>query len=118
MWKDKLAAGVLRVQTSIGPRYIGPSFRDRIFLLWIFRHFDNLPQQVLTGWQRKFIDRLCVDHHFIAMPQKNLTEAPVIGTIERRPVTGADMAGGAKRPSVGIVDNPNSSPIAADAGQR
>ena len=113
MWMEKIAAGVLRVQTPIGPRYIGPSFRDRIFLLWIFRHFENLPQQVLAGWQRRFIDRLCVEHHFIAMPHQNLTEAPVIGTIERRPIGGAEP--GTVRPEA--IENPGSS-IVADARQR
>jgi|GEM_PF-367087 hypothetical protein len=117
MWIDKLSAGVLRVQTTIGPRYIGPSFRDRIFLLWIFRHFDNLPQQVLTGWQGRFIDRLCVEHHFITMPQQNLTEAPVIGTIERRPVGGSETLP-SNRPAGAVTDSASSTPIAADARQR
>jgi hypothetical protein len=117
MWMDKLSAGVLRVQTTIGPRYIGPSFRDRIFLLWIFRHFDNLPQQVLAGWQRRFIDRLCVEHHFITMPQQNLTDAPVIGTIERRPVVGSETLP-SNRPSGAVADSANSTPISADARQR
>ena len=49
MWMDKLAAGVLRVQTQIGPRYVGLTFRERVFLLWIFRHFDNLQHQALPG---------------------------------------------------------------------
>lgn len=117
MWTDKLAAGVLRVQTTIGPRYIGPSLRDRLVLLWIFRHFDSLPQQVLTVRQQRFIDRLCVDHHFISMPEQNLTEAPVIGTIERRPVVGAETAAADRTPAT-VAETPKSSPIAADAGQR
>jgi hypothetical protein len=114
MWMEKLASGVLRVQTPIGPRYIGPSFRDRIFLLWIFRHFDNLPQQVLAGWQRRFIERLCVEHHFIAIPHKNLTEAPVIGTLERRPIGGSEPGAA----NAGAMENAGSSSIVADARQR
>jgi hypothetical protein len=117
MWTDKLAVGVLRVQTPIGPRYIGPSFRERIVLLWIFRHFDNLPQQVLPGWQHRFVERLCIDHHFIAMPHQNLTEAPVIGTIERRPVVGSEPLP-SKRHAVTVTENQPTSPIVADARQR
>ena len=48
MWFEKLFAGVLRVLTPLGPRYIRPSFAQRIYLLWIFRHFKVLPLQVLT----------------------------------------------------------------------
>ena len=39
MWVEKLLAGVLRVVTPLGARYIKPSFARRIYLLWIFRHF-------------------------------------------------------------------------------
>ncbi len=44
MWIDKLSAGVLRVLTPVGPRYIKPQFSQRIYLLWIFRHFEMLPR--------------------------------------------------------------------------
>ena len=48
MWMEKLLAGVLRVLTPLGPRYIKLSLAQRIYLLWIFRHFQVLPLQVLT----------------------------------------------------------------------
>lgn len=111
MWMNKLAAGVLRVQTTIGPRYIGPSFRDRLFLMWIFRHFDTLPQQVLNGWQQRFVERLCVDHRFIAMPHRNLAEAPVIGTVERRPIGGVEAVP-AKRPPVSVTESASAAVVA------
>ena len=44
----KLSSGVLRVLTPLGPRYIRPTFWQRVYLLWTFRHFDLLPLQVLT----------------------------------------------------------------------
>jgi hypothetical protein len=91
MWMDKLAVGVLRVRTQIGPRYVGLTLRERVVLLWIFRHFDNLQHQALPAWQQRFVERLCVEHQFIAMPHQNLNEAPLIGTIERRPL-GPDLA--------------------------
>lgn len=107
MWMDKLAAGVLRVQTQIGPRYVGLTFRERVFLLWIFRHFDNLQHQALPGWQQRFIERLCVEHQFIAMPHQNWNESPLIGTIERRPLGPEPLPG--KRLAESLAD-PASSP--------
>ena len=46
---DKLNDGVLRVLTPLGPRYIRPSFKQRLYLLWVFRNFQVLPMQVLSG---------------------------------------------------------------------
>lgn len=87
MWMEKLYGGVLRVMTPIGPRYIQPSVRQRILLMWIFRHFHTLPQQVLSTWQRRMIDSLCVEHRFISLPD-TMADAPLIGTVEKRqPVT-------------------------------
>ena len=44
MWIEKLADGVLQVETPIGARFIRPSFFERAYLLWMFRNFDSLPQ--------------------------------------------------------------------------
>jgi hypothetical protein len=85
MWIDKLVAGVVRILTPIGPRYIQLTFNQRVYFLWIFRHFDKLPQQVLSERQQRFIDQLCVEHRFISLPS-SMDEAPIIGTLERIPV--------------------------------
>ncbi|MBZ5704991.1 MAG: hypothetical protein LAN63_06530 [Acidobacteriia bacterium] len=86
MWIEKLSCGVLRVLTPLGPRYIEPTFRQRIYLLWIFRNFQTLPPQVLRPWQQRLIDGLCAEQRFTALPQLNgLEDAPIIGTLERRP---------------------------------
>lgn len=85
MWIDKLADGVVCIITPIGPRYIQLSFFQRLYFLWIFRHFDKLPQQVLSERQQRFIDQLCVEHHFISLPS-SMDEAPIIGTLERVPI--------------------------------
>jgi hypothetical protein len=83
MWMDKLSDGVLRVLTPLGPRYIKPAFAQRLYLTWIFRHFDRLPQQVLTGWQQRLVDNLCHSHSFVSLLQHNgFEEVPVIGTVE------------------------------------
>jgi hypothetical protein len=85
MWMDKLAGGVVRIITPVGPRYLQLTLAQRAYFLWIFRHFDQLPQQVLSERQQRFMDRLCVEHHFISLPS-SADEAPIIGTLERLPI--------------------------------
>ena len=83
---EKLAAGVVQVQTPIGPRYVMPSFLQRVYLLWMFRHFPILPHAVLNGRQQRLIDRMCSEQVFASLPYVDgMNEAPVIGIIERRP---------------------------------
>jgi len=83
---EKLAAGVIQVQTPIGPRCIMPSFLQRIYLLWMFRHFPILPHAVLSRWQQRLIDRMCSEQKFASIAYfDGMNEAPVIGTIEHRP---------------------------------
>jgi hypothetical protein len=85
MWIEKLLSGVLRVLTPLGARYIRPSLAQRIYLLWIFRHFTVLPLQVLTRRQRRVIDALCVEPRFVSRTESDGWEAPILGTLERRP---------------------------------
>ena len=102
MWMEKLACGVLQIMTPLGPRYIKPSFLQRVYLLWVFRHFDTLPVEVLTSWQRKLIDHLCQEQRFVASFQINpLEDAPILGKLERRPpATAADLP--PRRPSASV----------------
>ena len=46
MWISKLRWGVLRLVTPVGPRYVRPAFWERVYLLWVFRNFSVLPQNV------------------------------------------------------------------------
>ena len=88
---DKLAAGVVQLQTPIGPRYVMPSFLQRVYLLWVFRNFPVLPHAVLSARQQRMIDRLCSEQVFSSLPYVDgLYEAPVIGIIERRPPVGTN----------------------------
>jgi hypothetical protein len=82
---EKLFGGVLRVLTPLGPRYIKPSLAQRIYLLWVFRHFHILPLQVLTTRQRRIIDALCMEPLFISHADADGGDAPILGTLERRP---------------------------------
>jgi len=108
MWIEKLFAGVLRVLTPLGARYIQPSWPQRIYLLWIFRHFKVLPLQVLTPRQRRVIDALYVESRFVPLTGADGWEAPILGTLERRPPIVPTPAHGSARASDAV------SPFAAD----
>jgi hypothetical protein len=114
MWIEKLAGGVVRVQTPIGPRYLVPSFLQRLYLMWMFRHFPILPHAVLSRSQQRLIDRMCGEQRFASMAYADgMDEAPVIGTIERRPVVGTDPLP-PRRP----VGSESSSPLPAEVRPR
>jgi hypothetical protein len=108
---EKLAAGVVRVQTPIGPRYLMPSFSQRVYLLWMFRNFPILPHAVLSRRQQRMIDQMCSQQRFASMAYASgMDEAPVIGTIERRPPGGTPLP--PRRPAA------RESSLAAEARQR
>ena len=90
MWIDKLSVGVLRVLTPVGPRYIQPELTQRVYLLWIFRHFKLLPLQVLSARQQRLVDELCAKHRFVSLPN-DLDDAPIPGTVEWRPRIDAEV---------------------------
>jgi hypothetical protein len=111
---EKLAAGVVQVQTPIGPRYVIPSFRQRLYLLWMFRNFPILPHAVLSSRQQRLIDRMCSEQRFASMAYADgMNEAPVLGTIEHRPPVPADQLP-PRRPTA----RENSTGLAAEARQR
>lgn len=96
---EKLAAGVVQLQTPIGPRYVVPSFWQRAYFLWVFRNFPVLPHVVLSKRQQRMIDQLCSEQIFTSRPYIEGTDAaPVIGIVERRPVMGSQPVP-AKRPA-------------------
>jgi len=91
---EKLSSGVLRVLTPLGPRYVRPSFLQRLYLLWLFRNFPLLSPQVLSRRQQQIIDGFCNQHGFVSLSYKNgLVDAPVIGTLERRPAMDVKKSG-------------------------
>ena len=85
MWIEKLAEGVLSVLTPLGPRYVKPTFWQRVYLMWIFRNFQTLPPQVLSTREQKLIDRLCAHQGFAGVGANPFEDAPVLGVVERRP---------------------------------
>src|SRR3954452_19744303 len=88
---EKLAAGGGKGQTPIGPRYVMPSFLQRVYLLWMFRNFPILPHAVLNRRQQQLIDRMCSEQRFESMAYAYGSEAPVIGTIDHRPPVAAPV---------------------------
>lgn len=115
MWMEKLSDGVLRVLTPLGPRYVKPSLSQRIYLLWIFRHFQTLPLQVLSPRQRRLVDALYAAQRFVALSQSEGWDAPILGTVERRPPVEMET-GPRRRPSARVSEGVP--PLAADAQQR
>ena len=114
MLLEKLADGVVQVQTPIGPRYLMPTFMQRVYFVWMFRHFPILPHAVLSNGQKRMIDRLCSEQRFVSMAYADgMEDAPVIGTVERRPKMGPDSFA-ARRP----VASETANGLAAEARQR
>ncbi len=66
-------------------RFVKPSAWERLRLLWTFRNFSILPQQVLTQRQLKLIQTLC-SHGPFASPE-SIDEDAVIGTVEFSPAS-------------------------------
>jgi hypothetical protein len=114
MWMQKLSDGVLRVLTPLGPRYIRPTFLQRLYILWIFRHFHVLPLQVLNGRQRALIESLCAQQRFVSLTNE-FEYVPILGTIERRPPVEVENPAPQKS-NVGVDEAV--SPLVADAQQR
>jgi hypothetical protein len=115
MWMEKLCSGVLRVLTPLGPRYIEPSLAQRLYLLWIFRHFQILPLQILSLRQRRLIDTLCAQQRFVSLSEPDGWDAPVLGTVERRPPVEMETLP-PRRPSSRVSDAVT--PFVADLQQR
>src|ERR1700689_5565770 len=114
MWIEKLSDGVVQVQTPIGPRYLMPSFLQRVYFLWMFRHFPILPHAVLSPGQQRMIDKLCSEQRFVSMAYADgLDDAPVIGPVERRPKMGHESL-----PQRRPVASEGAAGLAAEARQR
>jgi hypothetical protein len=84
MWTEKLAHGILELDTPIGPRYLQPNFLERALLLWTFRNFASLPQEVLRASERRLIDRLWNENRFVSHSLIDSNDMPIIGRVERR----------------------------------
>jgi hypothetical protein len=59
MFRAKLSRGFLEVFTDDGVHYVKPSLLERLQLIWIFRNFSVLSQQVLSARQQHLVCSLC-----------------------------------------------------------
>jgi hypothetical protein len=79
---DKVRAGVLQLSTPNGSVCVKPPLKERLLLLWIFRNFKILPEQVLGEGEKKLINRLR-DSDLTALPGNfGKDEGLVIGTVD------------------------------------
>jgi hypothetical protein len=82
MWIQKIRRGVLQVETDAGLRYVEPSFGQRLQLLWTFRNFSILSEDVLNQHERQLMGELCQK----SRPVRNGVDAampgPIIGILE------------------------------------
>ena len=92
-----------------------PSWFQRVYLIWMFRNFAILPHSVLSRRQQLLVDRMFSEQRFTSLGYSDgMEEAPIIGTIERRPVRAEELP--PRRPAVSvIVSEPRIMP--AEAGQ-
>src|SRR5271169_4669340 len=91
MWIEKLTDGVIELDTPIGSRYVQPNLVERAYLIWTFRNFFSLPQQVLRPWERRLIDRLWSENRFVSLSAAGAQDRPVIGRVERRAPAKAEV---------------------------
>src|SRR5438270_13519434 len=82
MWIEKIRRGVLQVSTDSGVRYVEPSFSERLQLLWTFRNFNVLSEEVLNQHERHVVEELCSENRFFRPHMTESLSICVIGTLE------------------------------------
>jgi hypothetical protein len=82
MWLEKVRNGFVQVLNESGLHYVRPSQFERFRLLWIFRNFSILPQQVLSLRQQRFVSDLCSEERMFQYWGPNERErSMLIGTL-------------------------------------
>ena len=82
MWMEKMRRGVLQVSTDSGVRYVQPSFSERLQLLWTFRNFNVLSEQILNQHERHVVEELCAEDRLFRPHVADCLSVCVIGTLE------------------------------------
>jgi hypothetical protein len=82
MLMEKIRCGVLQVATDAGVRYVQPSFGERVQLLWTFRNFHVLSEEILTRHERHLVNQLCAEERLRRIRNGDQPPACVIGTLE------------------------------------
>jgi len=79
---EKIRHGLLQVSTDHGPRFVEPSLVQRLQVLWMFRNFKLLPQEVLNEHEQHLVRALCEKK---LQKRSDVNPDAVIGTVEQRP---------------------------------
>lgn len=89
MWIEKIRRGVLHVSTDSGLRFVEPSLRERIYLLWTFRNFHILSEEILKPQELQLMRRLCNERRLMKPKGDADSQNCVIGIVElpKAPVT-------------------------------
>jgi hypothetical protein len=74
MFQAKLSRGFLEVFTDDGVRYVRPLLLERLRLIWIFRNFSVVSQQVLSARQQQLVSSLCSQDRLISSLELNERE--------------------------------------------
>lgn len=83
MWMEKMRRGVLQVSTETGTRYVQPTFSERLRLIWTFRNFNVLSEEVLNPHEKHILDELCTNGRPFRPHIADAMPFCVIGTVER-----------------------------------
>jgi Gram-negative bacterial TonB protein C-terminal len=78
---DENRARLLELRTESGTLYICPSKWQRLRLLWTFRHFHVLPQQVLSRRDQHLIEKL--SRSAVITPAQPVPRSAVLGVVEK-----------------------------------
>ena len=78
---DEDRAQLLELRTESGTLYVCPSKWQRLRLLWTFRHFHVLPQQVLSRRDQHLIEKL--SRSAVITPSQPVPRSAVLGVVEK-----------------------------------
>jgi hypothetical protein len=78
---DENRAQLLELRTDSGTLYVCPSRWQRLRLLWTFRHFHVLPQQVLSRRDQHLIEKL--SRSAVIIPAQPVPRNAVLGVVEK-----------------------------------
>ena len=82
MWIEKIRRGVLQVEADGGLRLVEPSFGQRLQLLWTFRNFKVLSEDVLNQHERQLMGQLCQKSWPVRRGADTAISGPIIGILE------------------------------------
>src|SRR5277367_3990983 len=72
---------LLELRTESGTIYVCPSKWQRLRLLWTFRHFHVLPQQILSRRDQHLIEKL--SRSAVITPALPVPRSAVLGVVEK-----------------------------------